>query len=152
MKKIAFLIQIIEGYKVTFYWISEKGQLIHYISNGYDHTFLKAYDPISLDDYLEVEWKIRENDEEDILESEEIESEIRERFGLTEDCPIYVFDDGDQCLLVRRSKYDNIKRILGVYWRMITIDGKDYYTWDEVVRIIQYVLENNITVEEIWRK
>lgn len=31
---------------------------------------------------------------------------------------------------------------------MITIDGKEYFTWDEIRGILKYMKEHNITIEK----
>ena len=32
---------------------------------------------------------------------------------------------------------------------MITIDGKDYYTWNDIHEILMYVQEHDITIEKV---
>lgn len=114
-KKHQFLIQMIEGYKVTFTLLDEDGYCIPVIRSEAE-DFLKKYDPLRIDDYFDSDVTLDQFKELHI-ESIKAESEIRELFELPSDCPILAFDDGEHCDLIRREIREKLKNENKMAWQ-----------------------------------
>lgn len=95
---------MIEGYKVTFTKLLEKGFFTRVnVTDEVASDFLRNYELFMWSDYPVERQVTIDQLKREIREGEEIDSEIREMFGLPSDCPIYVFNDGDHCSLIKRD-------------------------------------------------